>query len=219
MKPYQVLGISPDATPQQARAAYTALVKKHHPDTGGDAEQLQQVMTAYNSFIPLQHFKINIPDYPHKNRNIVIDYPLTVDQVETGIDQDINVSTPMGINRSVHIKIPPGVGNGQKIVFKGCGENAKSRLHSGDLHAIVSITKHKRFKALGLDLKCNYTITQKQAREGADLEVEGLNKVRLALKIQPGTQHNTTYRISKAGLPSLSKKHQGDLVLTIKIKR
>lgn len=219
MRPYQVLGISRSATPQQARAAYTALVKLHHPDRGGNAEQLQKVMQAYKDFIPSQSFEFSIPEYPHKNRNIVISYPMTLDQVETGVDQDINVSTPDGTSRSVHVIIPPGVGDGQKVVFKGCGENTKSRLQSGDLHAIVSITKHKRFKALGLDLQYTLTITEQQAREGADLEIEGLNKVRLALQIQPGTQQNTTYRISKAGLPSLSKKHQGDLVITIKLKR
>lgn len=38
--PYVVLGLQPDASPQEIKAAYRTLVKLHHPDAGGDKNQI-----------------------------------------------------------------------------------------------------------------------------------------------------------------------------------
>lgn len=49
--PYKVLGVSPDATDEQIKAAYRRLAKKYHPDLNpGDpvaAKKMQQVNAAY----------------------------------------------------------------------------------------------------------------------------------------------------------------------------
>ncbi len=53
-KPWEVLGISPTATSEDARLAYKALCRKYHPDTGengGDVEQFDRVQKAYKLFI------------------------------------------------------------------------------------------------------------------------------------------------------------------------
>lgn len=42
-----VLGLKPDATEADARAAYIALVKQHHPDKGGDPALFARVQEAY----------------------------------------------------------------------------------------------------------------------------------------------------------------------------
>lgn len=44
---YLVLGLQPDATPAQIKAAYRKLSKKHHPDAGGDREQWDKISQAY----------------------------------------------------------------------------------------------------------------------------------------------------------------------------
>ncbi|MBR7092998.1 MAG: J domain-containing protein [Clostridia bacterium] len=58
MDPYQVLGISPDATDEQVKAAYRELAKKYHPDHYGDnplsdlaQEKMQQINEAYDTII------------------------------------------------------------------------------------------------------------------------------------------------------------------------
>jgi hypothetical protein len=48
---YQVLGVAPDATPEQIRHAYLALARKYHPDAsqrGETAKLFQRVHEAYS---------------------------------------------------------------------------------------------------------------------------------------------------------------------------
>ena len=42
-----VLGLPPNATPQQIKRRYRALAKKHHPDRGGDQREMQRIIAAY----------------------------------------------------------------------------------------------------------------------------------------------------------------------------
>ncbi len=42
-----VLGLPPNATPQQIKRRYRALAKRHHPDRGGDQRQMQRIIAAY----------------------------------------------------------------------------------------------------------------------------------------------------------------------------
>ncbi len=46
---YEVLGVREDATRREISAAYRQLVKRHHPDKGGDPATFQQVTLAYNA--------------------------------------------------------------------------------------------------------------------------------------------------------------------------
>lgn len=47
---WQVLGVAINASPEQVREAYLILVKKHHPDVGGDAELFRRVQEAWQQF-------------------------------------------------------------------------------------------------------------------------------------------------------------------------
>ena len=42
-----ILGLPPDATPQQIKRRYRTLAKRYHPDMGGDPRQMQQLIAAY----------------------------------------------------------------------------------------------------------------------------------------------------------------------------
>ncbi|MBO0777485.1 MAG: J domain-containing protein [Ktedonobacteraceae bacterium] len=46
-----VLGLPPNATPQQIKRRYRALAKRYHPDRGGDPRQMQRVIAAYEYLI------------------------------------------------------------------------------------------------------------------------------------------------------------------------
>ena len=42
-----VLGLPPNATRQQIKRRYRALAKRYHPDRGGDQQQMQRIIAAY----------------------------------------------------------------------------------------------------------------------------------------------------------------------------
>jgi len=46
--PYEVLGVKPDASWQVIKNTYRALCLIHHPDRGGDIEEMQRITAAYN---------------------------------------------------------------------------------------------------------------------------------------------------------------------------
>ena len=45
--PYAVLGVRPEATTAEIKAAYRSLVKRHHPDAGGDAQRILALNAAW----------------------------------------------------------------------------------------------------------------------------------------------------------------------------
>jgi len=45
---YAVLGVGPDATPEEVKRAYRRLAREHHPDAGGDEERFKEVARAYD---------------------------------------------------------------------------------------------------------------------------------------------------------------------------
>jgi hypothetical protein len=50
-----VLGLPPNATPQQIKRRYRALAKRHHPDHGGDPRQMQRIIAAYDFLMKEQY--------------------------------------------------------------------------------------------------------------------------------------------------------------------
>jgi DnaJ-domain-containing protein 1 len=49
-----VLGLPPNATPKQIKKRYRTLAKRHHPDLGGDQQQMQRIVAAYE-FLMKEH--------------------------------------------------------------------------------------------------------------------------------------------------------------------
>ncbi|MCB9609767.1 MAG: J domain-containing protein [Polyangiaceae bacterium] len=47
--PYDVLGISPGASPQEIKAAYRRKARENHPDRGGDSAKFRAVNEAYQT--------------------------------------------------------------------------------------------------------------------------------------------------------------------------
>jgi len=48
MDPYQILGVSREASEDEVKKAYKKLAMKHHPDKGGDPEEFKKIQSAYD---------------------------------------------------------------------------------------------------------------------------------------------------------------------------
>src|SRR5262249_54078957 len=113
------------------------------------------------------------------------------------------------------VKIPRGVGEGERIRLRGQGEAGVRGGKSGDLFLRVRLAKHPDFSVEGSDLIHEVRIQPSQAVLGSELLVPTLEgKVRL--KVPPGTQGGQRFRLRERGLPGVSGK-RGDLYVVVQI--
>lgn len=118
------------------------------------------------------------------------------------------------IPKTLNVKIPAGVSNGQRIRLKGQGTPGENGGPNGDLWLVIHIAPHPLFDIVNQDLEVVLPLAPWEAALGAKVSVPTL-KERILLTIPPGSQAGQRLRIKGKGLAS--KKHTGDLYAIIKI--
>jgi len=119
--------------------------------------------------------------------------------------------------RIVNIKIPLGVHEGQGIRIANEGEPGRRSGPRGDLYCYVRIKPHEFLHRDGNDLIAVVPISFTQAALGATINVPSLNGAR-QLKIPPGTQYGSLFRIKGQGLPDMRTHRTGDQLVQITIE-
>jgi len=119
--------------------------------------------------------------------------------------------------RTVNIKIPPGVHEGQGIRVAGEGEPGRHAGPRGDLYCYVRVKAHTFLMRDGNDLVCTVPISFTQAALGAMIDVPALEGKR-QLKVPPATQHGSVFRIRGEGLPDLRSGTKGDELVRVAIE-
>ena len=151
------------------------------------------------------------------NKDIHINYNITMEEICLGVNKDIQISLPAGKKSTVHVKIPPGIKHGQRVKFSGCGETTHKGFTSGDLYVTVVEQLHPLYVRQENNCCIKQSIDLYTAMTGGELEVNSIDNSRYKLKIKPGTQPGTRLRIPEAGFPILNTKRTGDLVVTINV--
>jgi len=119
--------------------------------------------------------------------------------------------------RIVNIKIPPGVHEGQGIRVASEGEPGKGGGPRGDLYCYVRIKRHEFLQRDGNNLIAVVPISFTQAALGTTVDVPSLNGTQ-GLKIPPGTQYGSVFRIKGQGLPDIRTRRTGDQLVQITIE-
>jgi molecular chaperone DnaJ len=119
--------------------------------------------------------------------------------------------------RVVEIKIPAGVHEGQGIRVAGEGEPGRGGGPKGDLYCYVRIKPHEFLQRDGNDLIAVVPISFTQAALGTTVDVPSLNGTQ-GLKIPPGTQYGSIFRIKGQGLPNIKTRRTGDQLVQITIE-
>jgi len=119
--------------------------------------------------------------------------------------------------RVVEIKIPAGVHEGQGIRVAGEGEPGRGGGPKGDLYCYVRIKPHEFLQRDGNDLIAVVPISFTQAALGTTVDVPSLNGTQ-GLKIPPGTQYGSIFRIKGQGLPNIRTRRTGDQLVQITIE-
>jgi len=119
--------------------------------------------------------------------------------------------------KSVAVKVPPGVEHGTKILFTCEGEAGVNGGPAGDLYVVLSVKEHAFFERQGKDLYCVIPISFPQAALGADIVVPTLDGEH-KLNIPAGTQGGATLRIKNKGVPVLRGGGRGDLYVQVRVQ-
>jgi molecular chaperone DnaJ len=119
--------------------------------------------------------------------------------------------------RTVSIKIPPGVHEGQPVRVPGEGEPGKDGGPSGDLYCYVRLKPHEFLQRDGNNVIAVVPITFTQAALGAMIDVPSLNGTQ-KLKIHAGTQYGSIFRIKGQGLPNARSHRTGDQLVQVMIE-
>lgn len=119
--------------------------------------------------------------------------------------------------RIVNVKVPPGVHEGQGIRVADEGEPGRGGGPRGDLYCYVRVKPHEFLQRDGNTLIAVVPISFTQAALGATIDVPSLNGTR-RLKIPPGTQYGSVFRIKGQGLPDMRTHRTGDQLVQITIE-
>jgi molecular chaperone DnaJ len=111
--------------------------------------------------------------------------------------------------RTIHIKIPAGVDDGAQLRVSGEGEAGSRGGPPGDLYVVIRVKPHDFFEREGDDIYCEVPLTFTQAALGDEIEIPTLTE-KVKLKIPPGTQTDTYFRLKGKGVPRLRGYGQGD---------
>lgn len=118
--------------------------------------------------------------------------------------------------KTIEVKIPAGINHGQQIRLSGQGEAGNNGGATGDLYVSFRVQPHDFFSREEYNLYCEVPITFTQATLGDEIEVPTLTG-RISLKIPPGTQPETEFRLKGKGIKRLGRESHGDLYVKVKL--
>ncbi len=119
-------------------------------------------------------------------------------------------------NRTVKVRIPPGVEDGQRIRVKGRGAAGRNGGPSGDLYVVVRVDRHSTFGRRGRNLTLTVPVSFAEAALGTTLTVPTLGDP-VSLKVPAGTPSGRTFRVKGRGVPSDKRHGPGDLLVTVEV--
>ncbi|WP_280236260.1 molecular chaperone DnaJ [Nocardia cyriacigeorgica] len=117
--------------------------------------------------------------------------------------------------RTITVRIPPGVADGQRIRLAGQGEAGLRGAPSGDLFVTVHVSQDKVFGRNGDDLTLVLPVSYSELVLGTTVSVPTLEG-RVGVKVPAGTADGRILRVRGRGVPKRGGG-AGDLLVTVKV--
>jgi molecular chaperone DnaJ len=117
--------------------------------------------------------------------------------------------------RRLKVKVPAGIEDGGRIRLRRKGEPGANGGAPGDLYLTVRIKPDRFFRREGLDVHCRVPINAVQAMLGTRVRVRTIHGKKVELRIPPGTQGGTRFRLKEQGIRQGDRV--GDQYVTIEI--
>jgi len=120
-------------------------------------------------------------------------------------------------DKTLSVKIPAGVDNGDRIRLAGEGEAGPAGMPAGDLYVEVRVRPHAIFQRDGDDLHCEVPIRISQAALGDTVRVPTLGG-EVELRIPAETQSGKVFRLRDKGVKSVRSRAPGDLYCKVAVE-
>jgi molecular chaperone DnaJ len=118
-------------------------------------------------------------------------------------------------SRTINVRIPPGVQDGQRIRLPGQGEAGLRGAPSGDLYVTVHVRPDKVFGRDGDDLTVTVPVSFAELALGTTLSVPTLDG-KVGVRVPKGTADGRILRVRGRGVPKRDGGN-GDLLVTVKV--
>jgi molecular chaperone DnaJ len=116
--------------------------------------------------------------------------------------------------RKLTVKIPAGIATGQRMRLAGEGEAGAAGGPTGDLYVVIFVREHEFFHRDGHNLLVTVPLAFTTLALGGEIKVPGLDGEE-TVKIPESTQTGTTFRLRSRGMPDVSGRGSGDLLVTV----
>jgi molecular chaperone DnaJ len=119
--------------------------------------------------------------------------------------------------KTLSVKVPAGVDDGDQIRLAGEGEAGEGGGPGGDLYVQVRLKPHPVFKRERDDLYCEVPVSFATAALGGEVEVPTLDG-RASIKVPPGTQSEKVFRLRGKGVRNVRHGEVGDLYCRVSVE-
>lgn len=120
-------------------------------------------------------------------------------------------------SRTMQVRVPAGVKDGQRIRLKGKGGRGEHGGPDGDLFLVVHVTPHPMFGRKGEHLTVTVPVAYDEAVLGAQIQVPTLEGPPVRLRIPAGTPNGRTFRAKGKGAAT-KNGGRGDLLVTVEVQ-
>ena len=120
-------------------------------------------------------------------------------------------------NKTLSVKIPAGVDEGDRIRLTGEGEAGVNGGPTGDLYVVIHLKAHEIFQRDGGNLHCEMPISFSTAALGGEIEVPTLGGS-AKMKIPAETQTGGVFRLKSKGIKPLRQSEAGDLMVHVVVE-
>ena len=120
-------------------------------------------------------------------------------------------------NKTLAVKIPAGVDEGDRIRLSGEGEAGVNGGPSGDLYVVMQIKPHNVFTRDHNDLHCEMPVSFTTAALGGEIEIPTLDGY-AKIKIPGETQSGKVFRLRGKGIKGVRSTTHGDLLCHVVVE-
>lgn len=152
---------------------------------------------------------------PRRGQDLEAVLNLEFEDAVRGLTTEVVIDGPDG-PRSVKVRVPAGVDDGQRIRLPGLGAPGHNGGAAGDLYAVVRVAPHPVFGRRGRDLTVQTQITWPQAVLGTEIDVPTLEGTSVRVRVPAGTPQGRTLRVRGRGVRTT--RGTGDLLVTIGLR-